>query len=84
MIEHILLCRKMLKFFRIRLNIHDFFNFFEVLYEGFNRSFLYSELQLRAMHHQIRHKIPHRTVYVKSLCDVVQKRYHVFYRFYGG
>ena len=30
MIEHILLCQKMLKFFQIFLNIHNFFNFFEV------------------------------------------------------
>ena len=30
MIEHILLCRKMMKLFRIFLNIHEFFNFFEV------------------------------------------------------
>ena len=70
----------MLNFFRIILNTHDFFIFFEVFRI---KTFLYSELQLRDMHHKIRHKIPHRTVYVTSLRDVEGKRYHVFYRFYG-
>ena len=67
MIEHILLCRKMLKLFRIFLNIHEFFNFFEVFRM---KLFLYSELQSRGIHHKIRKKIPHRTVLVRSLGDV--------------
>ena len=78
---HIKKCKKMLKFFRLFLNSHDFFDFFEVFRI---KTFLCSEMQSRGMHHKIRHKIPHRTVHVTSLWDVVGKRYHVFYRFYGG
>jgi len=63
-------CRKMLKFFRKFENIHDFFDFFEVFHR---KTFLSSELQLRAMHQKIPHKISHRTDSVTSLCRVVQK-----------
>ena len=62
-------------------NIHDFFDFFEVFRI---KTFLCSEMQSSGMHHKICHKIPHRTVHVASLWDVVGKRYHVFYRFNGG
>ena len=73
--------QKNAKIFSIILEYSWFFR----LFRGFSyKTFLYSELQLRAMKHQIPHKIPHRTVYVTSLEGVGGKRYHLFYRFYGG
>ena len=63
----------MLNVFRMILNTHDFFTFFEVFRI---KTFLYSELQLRDMHHKIRHKIPHRTVHMRSLSSVEQKWFY--------
>ena len=74
----------------IQKNAWFFSNFLEYswffqLFRGFSyKTFLYSELQLHDMHHKIPHKISHRIVQVTSLRDVETKRYHVFYRFYGG
>ena len=65
-------------------NILEYSWFFR-LFRCFSfKSFLSRELQSRGRHHKIRHKIPHRTVYVVSLRDIERKRYHVFYWFYGG
>ena len=51
------------EFFRIFLKIHDFFDFFVVFSY---KTFLYSELQLRALYQKIPHKILHRTVNIRS------------------
>ena len=66
---------KLLKLFRIFLNIHNLFDFFIKNYKT---------LQSRAMHHKIRHQILYWTAYVRWLWNVVGRRYHVFYRFYEG
>ena len=71
--------QKNVEFFRIFLNFHEFFRFLT----GFLAvPFLYSELQSRAIHHWILHEILRRS-YIMGR-DVERKRYHVFYRFYGG
>ena len=52
------------RFHDFMMNIHDFFDFFEVFRPNF---FLYSKLQSRDWHHKIRHKIPRRMVFIRSL-----------------
>ena len=78
-------CRKMLKFFRKFENIHDFFDFFEVFHR---KTFKHSEAQTRDIYHWIRHKIPHRTVNMRSLSSIEQKWFQRKNRpkmgFYGG
>ena len=54
----------MLKFFQIFLNIHVFSTFFGVFRI---KTFKPNETQTRDIYHKILHKIPHRTVYVRSL-----------------
>jgi len=70
---HIQKWRKMLQFFRIFLNIHDFSDFFEVFRI---KTFKHSDAQTRAMHDKIRHKISHRLVYIRSLGSIGQKWFY--------
>ena len=81
--EHIKKCRKMLEFFRIFLNIHDFFDFFEVFngetfepnktLEPKTRNFrnLRKIRNFRTQsclgHHKILHKISRRTVHMRVI-----------------
>ena len=54
--------QKSVEIFRIFLNIHEFSQHFR----SFSfKTFLYSELQSPSRHHKIRHKIPHRTGFVR-------------------
>ena len=65
--------RKNVEFFRIFLNFHDFFS----LFRGFScKSFLYSELQSRDRHYKIAHKIPRRTVYVRTRGSTGEKWFY--------
>ena len=54
--------RKMLKCFRIYLNIHDFSTFSRFSFKNFESKRTKSCL----WHQKILHKIPHRTVYMRS------------------
>ena len=72
-------------FFRIFLNFQDFFRNFP----GFSyKTFLYSELQLRAKHHSIPQKILRRTVIMRSRGSTGEKLFYTEncpkMRFYAG
>ena len=69
------------EFFRIFWNFWEFFPFFR----GFLfRVFLRSNAQSRDSHQTIPLEFLRRMYIVKSLRDPERKRYHVFYRLYGG
>ena len=64
--------QKKFDFFRFFLNFLEFFR----LFRGFlYKTFLYSELQSRAIHRWILLEILRRKNFVKLLCDVVQNCY---------